>query len=125
MRILHPHQWIWEPLEMLPGFVLRSMFGAKAVYLDGKIVFCFSDGKEPWRGMLVCTDRDRQPALQTQFPSLVVHPVLTKWLYLPESADSFERDAAALVALAKKRDVRIGVIPKPRKKKRRALGERP
>ena len=51
-RPVHRHQWLWEPLEAEPGFVLRTMFGAKAVYLDGKLMCCFCAGEEPWRGML-------------------------------------------------------------------------
>ncbi len=93
-RPVHRHQWLWEPLETEPGFVLRTMFGAKAVYLDGKLMCCFCAGDEPWRGMLVCTDRTRHAALQAEFPDLTPHPILPKWLYLPETADRFERAAA-------------------------------
>lgn len=122
-RVVHRHAWIWEPLEGEPGFVLRAMFGAKAVYLDGKIVLCLSTGKEPWRGVLVPTDREHHDALRAEFPALVVHPILGKWLYLPESAETFERTAIALVTLVRRRDPRIGVIPKP--KKRRAVASVP
>lgn len=116
-RVVHRHAWIWEPLESEPGFVLRAMFGAKAVYLDGKIVLCCSAGEEPWRGVLVPTDRAHHDALRAEFPALIVHSVLGKWLYLPESADAFERTAAAIVTLIRRRDPRIGVIPKPKKRR--------
>lgn len=115
-RPVHRHQWLWEPLEAEPGFVLRSMFGAKAVYLDGKLMGCFCAGEEPWCGMLVSTDRPRHAALQAEFPELMPHPILPKWLYLPETADRFERVAARLVALARQRDPRIGVMPSPKKR---------
>ena len=122
---VHPHQWLWEPLETEPSFVLRAMFGAKAVYLDGKLMLCFCASEEPWRGLLVCTDRDRQAALQSDFPELSPHPILPKWLYLPESADAFERSAPRLVALVRLRDPRIGVVPRPKKSKRpKAAGRR-
>ena len=116
-RPVHRHQWLWEPLEAEPGFLLRTMFGAKAVYLDGKLMCCFCAGEEPWRGMLVCTDRTRHAALQAEFPELTAHPILPKWLYLPETADRFERTAARLVALARQRDPRIGVVPSPKKRR--------
>ncbi len=116
VKVIHPHAWLWEPLENEPTFVLRAMFGAKAVYLDGKLVLCFCAGEEPWRGVLVCTDRERQPALRAEFSDLVLHPILPKWLYLPEAADSFERTAARLVRLARARDPRLGVTPRPREK---------
>ena len=95
------------------------MFGTKAAYLEGKLVLCFSDGEEPWHGVLVATDRERQPSLIEEFPELSPHSVLPKWLYLPDSSDAFERVAERLVALARARDPRIGVIPQLRKRKRR------
>ncbi len=113
---VHRYAWVWEPLESDPAFVLRPMFGGKSVYLDGKLMCFFADKDEPWRGMLVCTDRTQHAALVADFPELTPHPVLPKWLYLPESADSFERTATRLMALARRRDPRIGVIPKPKKK---------
>lgn len=117
LRRIHPHAWLWEPLESDPTFVLRSMFGAKAVYLSGRLMLCFCAREEPWRGALVCTDQARHVALTAEFPELIPHPILPKWLYLPESANSFESAAARLVALARQRDPRLGVVPKPRKKR--------
>ena len=115
-RKVHSHQWLWEPLETDPTFVLRAMFGTKAAYLDGRLMLCFCAREEPWRGLLVCTDHTNQAALCVDFPELAPHPILPKWLYLPETTDSFERTAARLVALARRRDPRIGVAPKPKKK---------
>jgi hypothetical protein len=123
-RPVHRHQWLWEPLETEPTFILRTMFGAKASYLDGKLMFCFCAGEEPWRGMLVSTDRTRHAALQAEFPELTPHPILPKWLYLPETSDRFERTAACLVALARRRDPRIGIIPKPKKRRAGRRGDR-
>jgi hypothetical protein len=117
----HRHEWLWEPLEAEATFVLRSMFGAKAAYLDGKLMLCFCASEEPWRGVLVCTEHSLQPALLAEFPALSPHPVLPKWLYLPESADRFEPLATQLVALARRRDPRLGVMPKPRKSRLRPV----
>lgn len=125
-RPVHPYAWLWEPLESEPGFVLRAMFGAKAAYLDGRLVLCFSAGEEPWRGLLVCTDRERQPSLQAEFPALTPHAILPKWLYLPEAEDGFETVAQRLVRLARNRDPRLGVEPSPkRRKSTRRRGSRP
>lgn len=125
IRKVHRYQWLWESLESEASFVLRSMFGAKAAYLDGRLMLCFCAGDEPWRGVLVCTDRERQPALRAEFPELVPHPILPKWLYLPDAADTFERSAGQLVALVRRRDPRMGVVPQPKKKRRAAAGTRP
>jgi len=120
VRRLHPYQWLWEPLESDATFVLRAMFGGKAAYLDGRLVLFFTAKSEPWRGLLVCTEREHQPSLRVAFPSLQPHPVLPKWLYLPETSDDFEPVAQRLVHLAQRRDTRLGIVPPPRKRRRRA-----
>jgi hypothetical protein len=117
-RRVHPYQWLWEPLEDDPTFVLRPMFSGKAAYLGGKLTLYFTAREEPWRGVLACTDRVRHASLLAEFPELSPHPILPKWLYLPESADRFESVAERLVALAKRRDPRLGVSPQPKKRKR-------
>lgn len=113
VRIVHPYAWLWEPLESEPSFVLRTMFGTKAVYLGGRMVLCFSAKEEPWRGLLICTDRAHHASLVKQFPVLVPHPILPKWLYLPEAVPSFEAMASRMVALVRARDPRIGIEPNP------------
>jgi hypothetical protein len=127
---VHPHQWIWEPLLAEPTFLLRPMFGGKSAYLDGRLLLFFAAKTEPWRGMLVCTERAHHESLRADFPALAPHPVLPKWLYLPETADDFERTAEKLVALARRRDPRIGIEPpsqrQPRRRSRsRATKDRP
>jgi hypothetical protein len=124
VRRVHPYQWLWEPMEEDPTFVLRAMFGAKAAYLAGRLMLCFCASEEPWRGVLVCTDRAHHAALVAEFPELAAHPILPKWLYLPEVADSFERTAVRLVSLARRRDPRIGVTPQPKKSRRSAKPRR-
>lgn len=114
---VHPFAWLWEPLETDATFVIRPMFGARAAYLDGRMVLCFCAGEEPWRGVLVCTSREHHPALAAEFPVLSPHPILPKWLYLPESAPAFEATATRLVALARRRDPRIGIVPPPRRRR--------
>jgi hypothetical protein len=115
LRQPHRHEWLWAPLETDVTFVLRSMFGAKAAYLDGKLMLCFCAREEPWRGVLVCTEQSHHAALLGEFPVLASHPILPKWLYLPESTDRFEPVATRLVDLARRRDPRLGVSPRPRK----------
>jgi len=117
-RRVHPYQWLWEPLEEDPTFFLRPMFGGKSVYLDGRLMLYFAAGEEPWRGVLVCTDRVHHAALLVEFPELSPHPVLSKWLYLPESSDRFEPVAERLVTLARRRDTRLGVNPRPKRRRK-------
>lgn len=117
-RKVHPYQWLWEPLEEDPTFVLRPMFSGQAAYIDGKLMLYFTARDEPWRGVLVCTFREHQASLRAEFPALSPHPILPKWLYLPETADRFESTAERLVGLARRRDPRLGVSPKPKTRKR-------
>ena len=114
----HPHAWLWEPLEAEPTFELRTMFGTKAVYLDGRLMFCFATKEEPWRGILIATDRPHHASLISEVPMLIQHPVLPKWLYLSESSDVFESRSEYLIRLARQRDKRIGVVPSAKKRKR-------
>lgn len=115
-RITHPYAWLWEPLESQPSFVCRPMFGTRAVYLDGKIMLCFSRRAEPWGGVLVATEREHHVSLMKEFPNLEPHPILPKWLYLSEAAPRFDATAERLVQLVRHRDPRIGVIPKPKRR---------
>ena len=105
--------WLFEPLEDDQRYERRRLFNLDAAYLDGRIFLAVKDGREPWNGLMVCTSRDHHEALIAQFPQLVSHPVLGKWLYLSQSHPDFERIAQEVVSLALRRDPRLGVEPKP------------
>ncbi|MCH1990850.1 hypothetical protein [Achromobacter xylosoxidans] len=112
--------WILDPLERDPGYLRRKMFGCDAAYLDGALYLVVADRDVPWNGVMVCTSRDRHAALLADMPSLLPHPELGKWLYLPQTDEAFETLAARLVALALARDPRLGVAPKPRARRRKS-----
>ena len=114
----HPLEWLAEPVQGDPTFVLKSWFGGRSIMLHGKHQLFLSTQGEPWQGVLVCTFHEHQPSLRAEFPSLQPHPILGKWLYLPETAETFERDARRLVQLARRGDPRLGVAPSPRKKRK-------
>jgi outer membrane protein assembly factor BamB len=101
--------WLFEPLLDDPRFVQRKLFSFDAAYLDGKLYVAVSDGEEPWSGLMVCTAKEHHPALLAEFPQLTPHKVLAKWLYLSLSNTEFERVATEIVALALRRDRRLGV----------------
>lgn len=113
----HPLQWLAEPLVNEPTFVLKSWFGGRTIMLHGKHHLFLTCQGEPWQGVLACTYREHHPSLHAEFPALLQHPVLGKWLYLPESCDTFERDAKRLVQLVKANDPRLGILPSPKKKR--------
>jgi len=113
----HPLEWLAEPLLEQPSFVLKSWFGGRTLMLHGLHTLFLTTQGEPWQGVLVCTFHEHQPSLLAEFPALRQHPVLKKWLYLPESSDTFESDAKHLVRLTLARDPRIGIPPSPKKKR--------
>lgn len=110
--------WILEPLERDAGYLRRKMFGCDAAYLDGLLYLVAADREDPWSGLLVCTSQERHEALLAEFPALRVHPVLGKWLYLPQTDEDFETTAALMARLALARDPRMGVAPRPRSRRR-------
>ena len=118
VKPLNRHLWLLEALEHEATLIVRSMFGGKAVYLDGRFVLFLADKEEPWRGVLVPMERDQHAAVITDLPTLSPHAVLPKWLYLPEAADTFEKDALWLVGRIRARDLRIGIVPPAAKRKR-------
>jgi hypothetical protein len=66
---------------------------------------------QPWQGLLVPTSREHHAALLQEESTLAVHPVLSKWLYLTETSETFEESAQRLVAWILADDPRIGVEP--------------
>lgn len=112
----HRYQWVIDALSERPSFVQRAMFGAQACYLHGKLMLALSAGKEPWRGVLLPTERIHHASLKRQFPLLRMHPILGKWLYLPELSEGFEETTMALVERILDNDFRIGVRPSQRKR---------
>jgi hypothetical protein len=114
----HPLEWLAEPVATDPTFVLKSWFGGRSIMLRGKHQLFLTTQGEPWQGVLVCTFHEHQPSLLAEIPALRQHPVLKKWLYLRETAETFETDARRLVQLARAGDPRLGVAPSPRKQRK-------
>jgi len=111
--------WVFDPLERETGYVCRRMFGSEAAYLDGLLCLVVADRGDPWDGLLVCTSRERHAALVEEMPALRPHPVLGKWLYVPQDDEAFESVATRMVELVLARDPRVGVEPKPRSRRSR------
>lgn len=102
-----------------PSYIEKAMFGCRGCYLFGRLVLVLAArGEEPWNGLLVPTERRHQPALRRNHKQLIIHPVLKKWLYLPESNEDFEEAARTIVERILGNDARIGVAPKARSRRR-------
>ncbi|MGE8547687.1 MAG: hypothetical protein ACN6OC_09650 [Alcaligenes sp.] len=111
--------WVFDPLEQDGDYLRRKMFGCDAAYVNGRLCLAVADRDEPWDGLLVCTAREHHAALIQEAPGLLPHPILGKWLYIPESDEAFEAVAAHMVELVRARDARIGVEPGSRSRRRR------
>jgi hypothetical protein len=116
-RIEHPLQWLVEPLLAEPTFALKAWFGGRTVTLHGRHHLVLMVQGEPWQGVLVCTSHEHHASLRAEFPSLIQHPVLGKWLYLSETVETFERDARRLVQRVREGDPRLGILPSARRKR--------
>lgn len=109
----HPLQWVVDPLVEAPSYIEKPMFGCIGCYLYGRLVLVLAArGREPWDGLLIPTDKKHHKPLRRDHKGLVIHPVLKKWLYLPESNQEFEETARALVESILANDLRMGVEPK-------------
>jgi hypothetical protein len=108
-----------EPLDRRPGFATRPMFGCLAIYLDQLNVLILAEkaGTKEWNGLLVPTDRPNHASLRAEFPALESHPVIGKWLYVPQSHENFEATIEGIVARVGRGDPRIGVESKPKRRK--------
>lgn len=116
----HPLEWLLEPLEAYPAYLRRKMFGCEAAYLNGRLMIVLAAGEEPWNGILIATAREHHASLQASWNALASHTVLGKWLYLSQNHAAFESIATAIVTRICHGDPRIGVEPKPRKRRRKA-----
>ncbi len=111
------NEWIFEPLAHRPGFRTKRMFGGLAAYLHDRLLMILVEptktGRWKWHGVLVATSRERHEAIQRQFPQLVPHDVLSKWLYLDSRADDFEPVMQEVADAMARNDARFGVISIP------------
>ncbi|MDR5733627.1 hypothetical protein QCE47_14940 [Caballeronia sp. LZ025] len=109
--------WIFDAFERDATYLRKRMFGCDAAYIDGSLCLVAADREKPWNGLLVCTSQERHAALIGAMPALQPHPVLGKWLYVGQESLDFEAVAEQLTALVLARDPRVGVEPKPRKRR--------
>src|SRR6202142_504823 len=117
---VQPLRWVIESLEEERSYLEKSMFGCLGVYLHGRLSLLLTSGEEPWNGLLIPTDHQFHDSIRRDYQNVFQHPVLKKWLYLPEASEDFESDAQEIVEAIRMNDPRFGVEPKekiPKKKK--------
>lgn len=119
MKRPHPLRWVIEPLEEEPSYLERPMFGCQACYLHGRLVLALTSGKEPWNGLLIPTEHQFHDSIRKDFRYVRQHPVLKKWLYLPQKSDDFESVASDIVEAIRINDPRFGVEPREKGRSRK------
>ena len=111
-------------LEAFDELYTKRMFGGLAVYVHGRMVMVLMEtagvqeyrGKrydiDLWDGILLSVEREVHSSLINEFPSMFPHPVLSKWLYLPQTVDDFEDVALEIAQAIGRNDLRFGILPK-------------
>ena len=125
---------IFSPIENHPSFFCKKMFGGLSVYYNGFMIGCLTESPDEyqyrgvqydhpiWYGLLLPTDYAHHQSLLKDFPLLQQHPVLKKWLYLPMKDDeaNFRKEARKIILKIVKGDLRFGIEPKARKKRKKS-----
>lgn len=104
------------------------MFGGFAYYFENKLVLCLFEDSDTksyknlkynfaiWNGCLFPSDRENHVEILKKFPFLINHPVLPKWLYLPQQSENFESHTELILKEIRRRSALFGTIPKQKKK---------
>ncbi len=116
--------WVYEDLEAEPSFFTKRMFGGLAVYCHGKMVMLLAESPgdreyrgqtfdfDIWNGILLPTEYAHHDRLKKKWAILKQHPVLKKWLYLPQDTDAFDSAIDDIVTAIHRDDPLLGIFPK-------------
>lgn len=104
------------------------MFGCHAIYTERKILIILRkrDDHSEANGVWIATGKEHHESLKKEFPSLQSVYILsegkaeTNWQMIHEGDNNFEESVIKICEMILKSDIRIGRIPKPKKKKRPA-----
>jgi hypothetical protein len=131
------HGFAIKPRKPVPyAFVLDALasasprtnplFGCLGIYVGNKIVLVLREkAGQVSNGVWLATTREHHESLRGDFPNMRSIEVLggggeTGWQLLPAEAPDFEEAALHACDLILARDPRIGKVPKPKSKSRRA-----
>lgn len=119
--------------DFLPeGYLRKRMFGGYAYYIDEKLVLVWFETEgnknyrgvrydfEIWNGCMFPAEKDKHQSVLERFPFLIPHPVLPKWLYLPQENEDFESHVEAVLREIRRRNPILGSIPKAKASKKTA-----
>jgi hypothetical protein len=118
-----PFEFVLEELDRVHPRI-RPMFGCYAVYVGEKIVLIlrqrndFTDDNGVW----LAAAHEYHPGLKKEFPCMrsvrLLGKAQTVWQNIPLDNNYFEEFVLKACALIIKGDLRIGKVPKQKKKKK-------
>jgi len=117
-----PFDFVLEELDRVHPRV-RPMFGCYAVYVGEKMMLILRQRKDHTddNGVWLAALHAYHPSLKKEFPCMrsirMFGTVETVWQNIPFEVDDFEALVLKACSLILKGDMRIGKIPKPKKKK--------
>lgn len=120
-----PFDFVLDELFSLDPRV-NPMFGCHAVYVGEKIVLILRDKPDHTEsnGIWIATSEEHHDSLKKDFPgahtvAILTHPGReTPWRMIHKDDEQFEEYALKLCDLIRKKDPRIGKVPKAKKKKK-------
>ena len=123
--------WAFENFEDHHSFYSKRMFGGLSAYVHDRMMMCLTEdpGNKEWRGkkypidlwngILLPTNYEHHSSIIEEFPEVIQHPMLEKWLYLPLTAKNFESMAHHIATKMYENDIRFGVYPQKKISKKR------
>ena len=108
------HDWILDAFIEHPTFFTKRMFGGLAAYLFERLMLLLIEptksGRWNWHGVLVCTDYQHHASIRDEFPALMPHEVLRKWLFIDSTHQDFESTMEAVAKHVANNDPRFGIV---------------
>ncbi|HEY9047091.1 MAG TPA: hypothetical protein VIN08_14400 [Ohtaekwangia sp.] len=118
-----PFEFVLEQLFAAEP-VVKPMFGCYAIYVRNKIVLIVRNRKDftDDNGVWIATTQEHHASLKPEFPSMrsvkLLGGRITSWQNLPYDSDDFEESVIKACDYILAGDLRIGKVPKPRKKRK-------
>jgi len=122
-----PFEFVLDRLHPLE-ITIKPMFGCHAIYANSKIQIILRKREDHMdaNGIWMATGKEHHESLRKEFPNMRSVYILsdgkreTDWQMIHDEEDDFEESAIKICEMIQRSDVRIGRIPKSKKKKARA-----
>lgn len=123
MKSKIPFEFVLEELDRIQPRV-KPMFGCYAIYVGEKLVLILRERNDHRddNGVWMAALHEHHASLKKEFPCMrsvrLLGSAESVWQNIPVDEDDFEELVLKACRLILKGDVRIGKIPKPKKKKK-------